>query len=148
LPELLRPTILLCESDGRPVAGVAISMNGETAVTWLLASNSEGRKCYAAYLVQWEALKMLKEQGCRTYDLGGGNPAGNPDTYLFKARMVGRKPEVSPRVGIFDACKNPVSWLAVRSVEVLGSLRRRLESRRRKEVDVADEGDDVHYQRR
>jgi lipid II:glycine glycyltransferase (peptidoglycan interpeptide bridge formation enzyme) len=126
LPESLKPRILLCESDSRPMAGVVISTIGETAIPCLLASNSEGRKCYAAYLIQWELLKMLKKRGIRTYDLGGCRPKVVPETYHFKAGICGKRPQLFTRVGIMDACDNPISYFAVRSGELVKFLRSRI----------------------
>jgi lipid II:glycine glycyltransferase (peptidoglycan interpeptide bridge formation enzyme) len=115
LPDSLKPVVIICESEGIPCAGVVISTIGETAIPWLLASSSKGRECFAAYLVQWEVLKMLKQLGIPTYDLGGCDLAKNYNTYLFKYRMVGKKPIVHSNIGIMESYSTLRSRLAVKS---------------------------------
>lgn len=124
LPETLKSIILLCELDGRPMAGAVVSANGDTGVYLLGATSNEGMKCKASYLVQWHVIKMLKERGFHKYDLGGCDPKINPNTYLFKSRICGKKPELFSQIGIMEVCNNPMSLLAVKTGEFLKSLSR------------------------
>ena len=117
LPENLKPRIVICESGGRPMAGGVFSVNGDTAVYLLGASSNDGLKCKASYLVQWHMIKMLKEKGFRNYDLGGCSPKREQDTYRFKARICGKTPELFSRIGIMEACENPMSNLVVNAGE-------------------------------
>lgn len=119
LPESLKPIILLCHLDGCPVAGAMVSQTGETSIPMLAAASNEGRKCYASYLIQWGLIKQLKELNFRTYDLGGCNPEINPDTYRFKAQMLGKNPELFSMIGIMEACDNLISLFAVKFGEFL-----------------------------
>jgi len=129
LPDSLKPIIIICESEGIPAAGVVMSTLGETAIPWLLASGNKGRQSNAAYLVQWELIKWLKDLGFTKYDLGGCNPEKVPQTYLFKARMCGKDPTIYKSIGIMDACENPFSTIVVNSgmyIQKLSSLFKKL----------------------
>ena len=106
LPEPLKPTIIICELAGLPMAGGLFSTTGDTGVYLLGATSNEGMKNAASYLIQWEAIKLLKERGFRAYDLGGCNIERVPETYHFKAGVCGRNPQLFTRIGIMEACGN------------------------------------------
>jgi hypothetical protein len=82
--------VLLVEIEGSPIAGYVISCLGNSCVLLLGASDDFGRKLNAAYLLQWEIIKIAKSLGCRWYDLGGIDPVENPGVYRFKHRMGGK----------------------------------------------------------
>jgi hypothetical protein len=44
----------------------------------------------AAYLLQWETVRLLKTRQIRYYDLHGINPNLNPGTYHFKKGLAGK----------------------------------------------------------
>lgn len=53
------------------VAGALILFHDQVAYYHHAASNLEGRKLLAPYLVVWEAIKLAKKRGCHTLDLEG-----------------------------------------------------------------------------
>ena len=116
LPATLKPIIIICESEGIPAAGIVISILGDTAIPMLLASGIKGRECNAAYLVQWEVLKALKQKNVSSYDLGGCSPEKNFNTYLFKYRMIDKNPVIHSQIGIMEACNKPFIQYAINSV--------------------------------
>src|SRR5262249_48926039 len=85
LPLRLKMAVLLCEKDGQALAGMIISSLGENGIYLLGATSDEGMKSKGSYLLQWRAAQLLKERGCRWYDLGGINPERNPGVYHFKS---------------------------------------------------------------
>lgn len=89
LPPHLKMPILLCEKDGQLTAGLVASAAGDTGIYLLGATSTEGMKYKGSYLLQWRMMQLLKEHGCRWYDLGGINPDHNPGVYHFKAGMGG-----------------------------------------------------------
>jgi lipid II:glycine glycyltransferase (peptidoglycan interpeptide bridge formation enzyme) len=89
LAEGHRMRILICEDKGVPVAGLVVSTIGNYAIYLLGATSDEGLHSKGAYLLQWTALKWLKENGIRWYDLGGIDPETNPGVYNFKRGMSG-----------------------------------------------------------
>lgn len=57
--------------DGKPLcAGIFIQYNGR--MTYVHgASSNENRNVMAPYLLQWQAMKKAKADGCKEYDFGG-----------------------------------------------------------------------------
>src|ERR1035437_3060454 len=89
LPELLKMRVLLCEKEGKLLAGLVGAAIGDTGVYLLGATSSEGMKAKGSYLLQWRIMQWLRERGCRWYDLGGVNPTRNPGVYHFKSGVGG-----------------------------------------------------------
>jgi hypothetical protein len=89
LPETERFHIAIAWSEGRPVAGVVVTIHGDTGTYLLGASNDAGRKTGAAYLLQWNAIQATIRAGGRWYDLGGVDAEGNPGVYKFKLGFNG-----------------------------------------------------------
>ena len=63
--------LLIAEYDSKPLAAVLIVHNHDTALYMYGASNNSERKRMPTYLLQWEAIKWAKAQGCRLYDFLG-----------------------------------------------------------------------------
>lgn len=80
--EMLTP--LIAEVDGKMVAAVMIFVTGETARYVYGMSGPEHREKMPNYLLQWEAIKLAKEKGCKVYDLWGA-----PDEFVEDDRMWG-----------------------------------------------------------
>jgi lipid II:glycine glycyltransferase (peptidoglycan interpeptide bridge formation enzyme) len=89
LPEHEKFVVHVAKFDGKPVAAHLGSYLGDTAVYLLGASNQEGNKLNASYLLQWVVMLYAKQKGCTWYDLGGIDPDNNPGVYRFKQRMGG-----------------------------------------------------------
>ncbi len=79
----------LVELDGEPVAGVMVSLLGDTCIPLILATDETGLRGYAAYLLQWHSIITARERGARYYDLGGIDPDGNVGVYNFKKGLRG-----------------------------------------------------------
>jgi hypothetical protein len=128
LPETQRMRILICEQDGVPVAGIVASAMGDSGIYLLGATSDDGLNSKGAYLLQWTMIQWLKENGFKSYDLGGIDPEGNPGVYAFKKGFSGADvSQLSP----FVACDNVVSSTIVRAslvaksvVRGIGALRR------------------------
>lgn len=88
--------VLLCEQAGQPVAGLVASAIGSTGVYLLGATNEQGMRLKAAYLLQWRMMEILKGRGLTHYDLGGINPQTNPGVYHFKKGFGGLDVEYLP----------------------------------------------------
>ena len=130
LPEAQRMRILICEQDGVPVAGIVASAMGDSGIYLLGATSDNGLNSKGAYLLQWTMIQWLKENGFKSYDLGGIDPEGNPGVYSFKKGFSGA--DVS-QLSSFVACDNVVSSTIVRAslvakgvVRGIGALRRGL----------------------
>jgi len=77
-------TPLIAEVEGKMIAAVMIFVTGTTARYVYGMSSAEHREKMPNYLLQWEAVKLAKEKGCRTYDLWGA-----PDEFTETDRMWG-----------------------------------------------------------
>lgn len=89
LPPDERFHLSLAYANGELIAGHLCSILGDTAVVLLRAGTAAAREHRAAYLLQWYALGVAQQRGCRWYDLGGIDPEGNPGVYAFKAGLGG-----------------------------------------------------------
>jgi lipid II:glycine glycyltransferase (peptidoglycan interpeptide bridge formation enzyme) len=89
LPESQRMRILLCQENGVTVAGMVATAMGDSAIYLLGATSDNGLNAKGAYLLQWNMIQWLKENGTRWYDLGGIDPEANPGVYHFKKGFSG-----------------------------------------------------------
>jgi GNAT acetyltransferase-like protein len=90
LPESAKMTVIIARADGEPCAGAICSAMNDTALYLFGATNDAGMRTCGSYLVQWEAVKLLRQRGVREYDLHGINVVANPGTYTFKKGLAGR----------------------------------------------------------
>jgi hypothetical protein len=109
LPDGLKLRILICRQQGEPVSAIVCSAVGHIGVYLLGATTDLGMKAQGAYLLQWQMIKWLKENGFQYYDLGGIDPVKNPGVYHFKKGFSGQ--DVS-RMARLESCDDFVSsWL-------------------------------------
>jgi lipid II:glycine glycyltransferase (peptidoglycan interpeptide bridge formation enzyme) len=112
LPESQRMQILICEHQGKPVAGVVASAIGDSAIYMLGATSDEGLDAKGSYLLQWTFVEWLKANGVKWYDLGGIDPGKNPGVYHFKKGFSGSDVcQLTPLV----ACNSILSSVAVKA---------------------------------
>ena len=89
LPVAQRMQVLICKSDGEPVAGVVASAMGDSAIYLLGATSDDGLHAKGSFLLQWALIRWLRTKGVRWYDLGGIDPERNPGVYQFKSGLSG-----------------------------------------------------------
>ena len=121
--------LLLAEVEGEPIAGLILFRFGHTAWYMYGASTNRHRRFMPNHLLQWEAIRWAKLQGCRTYDWWGAPDVLDESdpmwgVYRFKAGFGG---EFAPHIGAWDF---PVSrfryWVyAVVMPRMLEVMRRR-----------------------
>ena len=63
--------LFLAEFEGEPIAGLILFVFGTTAWYMYGASSNRERQRMPNYLLQWEAIRWAREQGCALYDLWG-----------------------------------------------------------------------------
>ena len=114
LPPAERLLIAIAWVEDEPAAGIVASVDGDTAVYLLGASNDVGRKRNAAYLLQWKVIEAASARGCRWYDLGGVDAESNPGVYRFKLGLGGSE-RVTP--GPYELAGGRLRWTAVRAAE-------------------------------
>jgi peptidoglycan pentaglycine glycine transferase (the first glycine) len=103
---------LLADVDGRPVAAIILIRFGERAIYMYGASSNEARERMPNYLLQWEAIRWAKNQGCTVYDLWGAPDEFNETdrmwgVWRFKAGLNG---EVVRFIGAWDFVARPLFY--------------------------------------
>jgi peptidoglycan pentaglycine glycine transferase (the first glycine) len=63
--------LFIAEYDGQPLAGLMVFAHGGRAWYFYGASSNQFRELMPTYLLQWEAMRWAKNQGCEEYDLWG-----------------------------------------------------------------------------
>ncbi len=89
LPSNQRLSLFIAYKDRQPLAALAYSAMGESAIYLLGATSASGMRMKASYLLQWHALRSLQERNILHYDLGGIDPISNPGVHHFKNGMGG-----------------------------------------------------------
>ena len=102
LPECSKMAIMLCMEEGSLTGGAICSAIGDTGLYLFGATNEQGMKNKASYLLQRHAIEWMQAQGCRYYNLNGVNQAKNPGGYHFKAGLAGTSGKEVSYLGCFD----------------------------------------------
>lgn len=63
--------LFLADFEGTPLASIMVFIRGNRSWYFYGASSNQHREKMPTYLVQWEAMRWVKEQDCQTYDLWG-----------------------------------------------------------------------------
>jgi lipid II:glycine glycyltransferase (peptidoglycan interpeptide bridge formation enzyme) len=63
--------LFLAEFEGKPLASIMVFLRGKRSWYFYGASSADHREKMPTYLVQWEAIRWAKKQGCVSYDLWG-----------------------------------------------------------------------------
>jgi len=63
--------LFIAEYQDQPLASIMVFVHGKRCWYFYGASSNEHRDRMPTYLVQWEAMRWAKEQGCVSYDLWG-----------------------------------------------------------------------------
>lgn len=100
---------LIAEYEGDPVAAVIVIRFGRRAVYMYGASTEKERQRMPNYLLQWEAIRWSKNQGCEVYDFWGAPDEFVEDDPLwgvwrFKAGFNG---QVVRHIGAWDYPARP-----------------------------------------
>ena len=121
--------LLLAEVEKELVAGLILFCFARMVWYMYGASTDRQRQLMPNHLLQWEAMRWAKAQGCTIYDWWGAPDVLDEDdplwgVYRFKAGFGG---EFVPRIGAWDfAISRPLYWLySVAMPRLLELMRRR-----------------------
>ena len=97
------------------------SVVGNMGIYLLGATSEAGLNSKGAYLLQWNMIQWLKENGFKYYDLGGIDPDRNPGVYHFKRGFSG---DDVTRLPAFECCQDSLSYLVMKGADLTkGGLR-------------------------
>lgn len=125
LPDAFKLQIMICQHEGEPIAGIAVSRMGNTAVNLLAATGDKGLKMRGSYLLHWQMLERLQMRGCRWYDLFAINPETHPGTTQFKSGFAGKLGKDAAYLGQFSSCESRLKLLTIYFAEKLRNVLRR-----------------------
>jgi lipid II:glycine glycyltransferase (peptidoglycan interpeptide bridge formation enzyme) len=113
-PGAVELKLLLARHEGDLLAGIIVALHGEAATYLYGASSDLKRNLMPAYGLQWEAIRLARRRGCRTYDLFGIPPSSDPGhpmhgLYRFKTGFGGREVH---RPGCWDVPYRPLAYAA------------------------------------
>jgi hypothetical protein len=117
LPPNLKMVVLLCEKEGKLMAGVVGAAVGHTGIYLLGATSAEGMKAKGSYLLQWRMMQLLRQRGCLWYDLGGINPERNPGVHHFKSGFGGQEVTQCHRLEFRSSSLSALCVSAVESIK-------------------------------
>ena len=83
--------IIIREYEGKVLTATIGALIGNTGIYLLGATENEGMKMKGAYLLRWCLREIMKESGCKCYDLGGIDPDDNPGVYYFELGLSGKE---------------------------------------------------------
>ncbi|MBN1667017.1 MAG: peptidoglycan bridge formation glycyltransferase FemA/FemB family protein, partial [Anaerolineales bacterium] len=117
--------LLQAEFEGQPLAGLMAFTRGQRAWYFYGASSDDERNRMPTYLLQWEAMRWARSQGCHSYDLWGV-PDADEETlekdflersddlwgvYRFKRGFGGELRRAAPA---YDRIYNPLAYALYR----------------------------------
>ena len=89
LPSSMKMISTVCYSNDVPISSLVFSAIGSTGIPILAATSDLGTNYNGSYLLHWQMLVYLKENGFKYFDLGGIDKEKNPNVYNFKHGMGG-----------------------------------------------------------
>ena len=112
-------SLLMADHEGEFLAAMFLILSKERGTYLYGASSSRNRNLMATYAIQWEAMKIARQSGCREYDMFGAAP--NPSRshplyglYRFKSGFGG---SLFHRMGCWDYPLIRDEYLAFRARE-------------------------------
>jgi peptidoglycan pentaglycine glycine transferase (the first glycine) len=107
-----RARMFLARLGGETIAGLVLFVFGMHAWYFYGASRTSHRDAMPNHLLQWEAIRWAKAQGCRTYDFWGApdrldEQAPMYGVFRFKQGFGGRFTE---HIGAYDYVVNPALY--------------------------------------
>lgn len=118
LPEIF---LLFATKNQDILAGAIITISGQKAIYLFGASANEQRNLMGPYVLHWEAIRLVREKGCLTYDMGAVSPVPEPThpfygMHRFKTGFGGK---IIHRNGTWDYPFNKRAYVLFRNFESL-----------------------------
>lgn len=111
---------LIAEKDNTPLAAMFLIISGDRSSYLYGASSGMNRNYMATYALQWFAICLSKEKGCKEYDMFGVAP-GNDETHplygLYKFK-IGFGGEIYHSLGCWDYPFDHSKYNLFKSLEI------------------------------
>ena len=109
----------MAKSGGDVISGMILGLFGKKGYYLFAGSSLHKRDHMPNYRLQWEAIRMAKESGCRSYDLFGIPPNDDPGhiqhgLYRFKTGFGGR---IVHHRGCWDYPVNERAYVVIKNAE-------------------------------
>ena len=96
--------LLVAEHEGKALAAMFLVLSGGRASYLYGASASDHKNLMGTYALQWKAISLAKQRGCKEYDMFGVSPSPDPahpmyGLYRFKSGFGG---EMFHSMGCWD----------------------------------------------
>jgi lipid II:glycine glycyltransferase (peptidoglycan interpeptide bridge formation enzyme) len=75
--------LMVAEHDGKVIAGLIVAFYGKRATYLHGAMDGKYRKLMGPHLLQWEAIKLAKQNNCTQYDFWGIAPAEHDEEHAW-----------------------------------------------------------------
>ena len=110
---------LIAEIDNKPLAAMFLVISAYRASYLYGASSNEHRNYMPTYALQWEAIKIAKQKGCKEYDMFGISPKADPThpmygLYRYKMGFGG---SIFESLGCWDYPLNHEKYNILKSIE-------------------------------
>lgn len=111
---------LIAELDRQPLAALILVISAHRGSYLYGASSNQHRQVMPAYALQWEAIKISKEKGCKEYDMFGISPGAQQShqmygLYRFKNGFGG---ELFQSLGCWDYPFDEEKYLKFKQLEL------------------------------
>jgi hypothetical protein len=123
LPNDLKLKIMVSYSENKPVSAIFWSQIGKISETIFSATGNSGTKLGSSYLLRWELVKILYEDGIAFLDQGGADKKVNSGGYDFKMGMGGYE---CMTLGVYQATGNIILQTVSKVIETIMLISRKI----------------------
>lgn len=114
LPTSNKMLIFIAQRGDHILGRLLVVRYGRSAMTYIIGNNAAGQDLHINHFLYWEAIKEMKKQGYKWFDLGGANSHTTPPGILhFKQGFNGRPYQLCNEI---EAYPNSLIYKFVRKI--------------------------------
>jgi lipid II:glycine glycyltransferase (peptidoglycan interpeptide bridge formation enzyme) len=112
--------MLMAEKDGKYLASMFLALSNKRGNYLYGASTLDKKSLMASYVLQWEAIKTAKKEGCSEYDMFGSAPNLDPHHPLYGVHIYkkGFGGKLYHRMGCWDYPLDEQAYEMVKMKEI------------------------------
>ncbi|MBU1083326.1 peptidoglycan bridge formation glycyltransferase FemA/FemB family protein [Patescibacteria group bacterium] len=115
-------SLLIAYDGATPLAAILVSFFNKSATYLHGASSRRSGEKMASYILQWEAIKLVKSKGCATYNFGGVVDKQHPGWLGITRFKEGFGTHPTEYIGALELPLNTVWFKAYRLINKLRSI--------------------------